>query len=233
MQIDRYTILSQVNTMDNVAVKMLVQVTSEEAIGLTESALKLGGCITDDLGRVVRRPPAIIISESPSLFTGIRELVSHHKVETAAAVTLVAAGIIGVVVCSKKKKERMEAAVNNFNAAFLVYWEAVMSGTLSFSVLNNLMKAFDLLEKNVKGRKREQLFPAKLLIQYAAFMQQYTEKLARKNKIRLGSLLEPSDEFGILILPYYLDRQKLIFETVEKRNALEAGSLRIAETAHD
>lgn len=200
---------------------IVLQLTNEEINRLTDGTLHIAGCLTDEFGRVVRRPIAVAIEKSTSWMSNVVNFVSNHKAETAITATAAATIFSIILVGSKKKKERLKQTVENFNASFENYQECVFNGNITTYTIKNFLSSVKLLVSEINAKKFSRLVSKEAFLAYLRFIREYTIKLAEKNhlRIKLPEVSEFPEEFGLKLLEYYLEKQEQVIEVIKKRPA--------------
>jgi hypothetical protein len=190
---------------------------------LTGEYNRFGGIVRDSAGHIIEHLKEVPIPEKirQSGISSVTKVLKNPKVIIVLGLGVVVAGGIAYVMKARDKKQstvlEMQKCIENYNASFCAYLEAVRRGSLDVNIINSLISDLDDIKENNDGGKINIDFSTEQLEILANLVFDYTRKLAEANSVELDELKEPmsiSADTTILDLRHYLQVQKQIFERV-------------------
>jgi hypothetical protein len=206
------------------------EVPADIRAGLTSGDLSHFGSVIRDANGIVAHlkeaqlplekinPAVAPIDSQDALIERIVDGMKDNKVLILAGLGLIAAGGVAYWVASKSKqkpKQEVFDVVENYNDALGVYLDAIQTGNLTSTAVDNLILGLDELKKNSDDGTVTIDFSDEESVSLLDLVLDYTKQLADANSVELGEL-EPSENMpvkkSIDDLRRYIEEQKRIID---------------------
>lgn len=184
---------------------------------------RFGGVVRDNKGQIVKHLKRVDVpkAEEPTLKVGgkILQFAKNNKTGIIIGTFIIVAATAGTTYMVAKNRLKKNSAMESekvlrFRMSLQLYLEAIKTGSLELSLIEDLLESLDDLKKQENYETIRIELSTKDLDLLVNRLYEYTQKLASDNKIKLSRLEKRpvNKNSTITSLEQYLKTQKRIFE---------------------
>jgi len=192
-------------------IQVAYEVSGKTFAGLTAGTLTRFGSVVRDSKGITEHLKEISLPKKSG-----KGLDKSTVMAVGLGVVTIAAMAGGIALFLKRRKnKKRKKCIENYNASFCAYLEAVQNGNMDIDIINKLISDLDEVKKfNDKGKLYIE-FSSEQLETLVDMVFDYTKILAETNSVELDNLEKPefdSADNTIFDIRHYLEFQKQIIE---------------------
>lgn len=199
-----------------------------DAAGQIVIHLKEVGAVDEEAGKAVAAKAAAMAKQNKALIKQNQQLAERaamlakqNKVILVGVGVVVAAAAVGGAIahvikgCKKKEDELLSEVESSFNAAMKTYLDSLRGGELNEVALAEVIANVDEVKNGLDGGTLTIDFTDGQLDALVAMLKDYTERLAKANKVEL---MDPPTSYSteeasnVILLRHYLGEQQKILK---------------------
>lgn len=199
-----------------------------DAAGQIVIHLKEVGAVDEEAGKAVAAKAAAMAKQNKALIKQNQQLAERaamlakqNKVILVGVGVVVAAAAVGGAIahvikgCKKKEDELLSEVESSFNAAMKTYLDSLRGGELNEVALAEVIANVDEVKNGLDGGTLTIDFTDGQLDALVAMLKDYTERLAKANKVEL---MDPPTSYSteeasnVILLRHYLGEQQRILK---------------------
>ena len=199
-----------------------------DAAGQIVIHLKEVGAVDEEAGKAVAAKAAAMAKQNKALIKQNQQLAERaamlakqNKVILIGVGVVAAAAAVGGAIahvikgCKKKEDELLSEVESSFNAAMKTYLDSLRGGELNEVALAEVIANVDEVKNGLDGGTLTIDFTDGQLDALVAMLKDYTERLAKANKVELmdpPTSYSTEEALNVILLRHYLGEQQRILK---------------------